>query len=246
MENSSVAVRGEPAAPADQAVTLKHKARRYLEKESDGLSVSYFTLRKWIGWLGILLPFVVVLGAFVFSGAAMKTSVSAYYHSCMRDFFVGLLAVVGLFLVTYRGHQGYDNVASTIAGVSALGVALFPNDPGDGSVTGKLGMFQLLPAPSDVIHTVCAAVMFVTLALISLFLFTKSDRKVVQNRVYRICGVVMLVALVGIAICAMALDETQKEIFRPTLFGEAVALLAFGISWLTKGEALWKPGRAST
>jgi hypothetical protein len=240
------AVSSEPPVD-DPGRSVRAKVAAFLTKRNDAYMVSYLGLRQLIGWLGAALPFVVVIGGAVFSGAAVKESVSAYYHSCMRDFFVGLLAVVGLFMITYKGFDRADNLASSLAGIAALGVALFPNDPGDS--IARLGIFQLSPTVSDRIHTACAAVHFVTLACISLFLFTKTDKsktmtpkKVKRNKLYRTCGIVMFAALGLIVACTFGMSDTQRAVWRPTLFGETVALLAFGVSWIVKGEWILKDG----
>ena len=44
----------------------------------------------------------------------------------MGSVFVGLLFFIGGFLIAYTGDTGLENWGSTIAGVSAFGIALFP------------------------------------------------------------------------------------------------------------------------
>ena len=41
----------------------------------------------------------------------MLESISSYYHSVMRDIFVGSLCAVGTFLISYRGYDKRDNRA---------------------------------------------------------------------------------------------------------------------------------------
>jgi hypothetical protein len=227
-------------------VGLRERVGEFLTRKNDTYLISYLDLRQLIGWLGVALPFVVVGGAALFSGSAVKESVSAYYHSSMRDFFVGLSFLIGLFLITYKGFDRADDLASDLAGVAALCVAVFPNDPRDPSIA-KLGIFQLAPKVSDRIHVCSAAVHFVTLACISLFLFTKTDetkpmtpQKQQRNVVYKWCGVIMFLALGCILAANSWMSDAQKAVWRPTLLGETVALVAFGVSWIVKGEWILK------
>jgi hypothetical protein len=75
----------------------------------------------------------------------------------------------------------------------------------------------------------------------SIFLFTKSFGKMTpekkkRNRVYRICGVIMLVSIIGIPIDGIPAIYDRIKSIKPTLILEFLALTSFGISWLTKGE----------
>lgn len=60
---------------------------------------SYLALRKAVGWIGILLPIVLVLGhLIIFDGESALTNMSVYYHTGMRDVFVGAICAIALFL----------------------------------------------------------------------------------------------------------------------------------------------------
>jgi hypothetical protein len=55
--------------------------------------------------------------------------------------------------------------------------------------------------------------------------------------VYTACGLIILACIALIAVCkATGIFETLK----PTLEFESLAILAFGVAWLTKGEAILK------
>lgn len=70
--------------------------------------------------------------------------------------------------------------------------------------------------------------------------FILDDTKKMRNRVYRICGVVMLVSVVGISIANIPAINDHTKLLKPTLIFETLALVSFGFSWLTKGEFLLK------
>jgi hypothetical protein len=197
----------------------------------DGVVVSYLTLRRVIGVLGVALPVVVALWGFAICHChALQPSISDYYALRTRDAFVGILFTIGWFLFTYHGYDRRDDIAGNVAGVFALGVALFPNS---GSATERN------------IHFASAVAMFLTLAYFSLFLFTKSagnptPQKLQRNRVYRACGIIMLVCIALIGLTYSALLSSVTSSLKPVFWLESVALWAFGFSWFVKGETLWR------
>src|SRR2546425_8304895 len=100
---------------------MKHPTR-----DPSSLVIGYLTLRKAVGLLGTALPFVLSLGAFLLFHTGIQASMSSYYHTGMRDVFVGTLCAIGVFMISYRGYERQDDVAGDLACVFAVGVALFP------------------------------------------------------------------------------------------------------------------------
>ncbi|WP_433207035.1 hypothetical protein ACQP00_40590 [Dactylosporangium sp. CS-047395] len=95
---------------------------------------SYLLMRAVIGFIGLALPFALVLGDLALEGGRPRGSLSEYFYTGMRDVFVGALCVTGLFLLTYKAFEhNLDNLLSHVAGVAALGVALFSTDRTEGS-----------------------------------------------------------------------------------------------------------------
>ena len=117
---------------------------KYLDKKNDNLIISYKALRRLIGILGILLPVINILGGCLIGEEPIQQSISMYYYTNMRDFLVGLLFVVSLFLITYKGYNLIDLIVSSIIGIAGLGVAIFPcfNEL---FITQRVGIFQLFP-----------------------------------------------------------------------------------------------------
>lgn len=198
--------------------------------------ISYLTLRKTIGVLGISLVPVLVIGSFIIDHlingqpAAIETSVSAYYYTSMRNELEGILFGIGMFLLCYDGYDLQDSIISKLAGLFGLCIALFPTSP----TTEKGDVIS-------VIHYVTAGIFFALLAYTSVFLFTKTTdyptpQKVRRNRIYRICGIVMAVAVTGIPLDGIDPIWDKIGFLHPTLILELLALTSFGISWLTKGE----------
>lgn len=205
------------------------------------LALSYLSLRKIIGFLGFAFPFILALGALIIYETGIQGSISSYYHTGMRDVFVGILCVIGVFLFSYRGFEKPDNIAGYLGGIFAIGVALFPTTP-EGEVTSNAELIGFL-------HSTFAALFFLTLIYFSLFLFTKTDpsitpsrRKHQRNKVYKACGYIMAICIVLVAIYSFLPSDTVESLakYKPVFWLEAIAVLAFGISWSTKGEAILK------
>jgi hypothetical protein len=83
---------------------VRETAPRPADAEALRYVRSYLFMRFCVGLLGIALPFALVLiDRYVFDGhPAPRDSLSAYYYSGVREVFVGTLAAIGVFLVTYK------------------------------------------------------------------------------------------------------------------------------------------------
>ncbi len=205
---------------------------------------SYYSLRNAVGCIGVLLPFVLLLGdAVIFKHHGLRVSISNYYCSPMRDVLVGSLCAVALFLFFYKGYVEdalgkWDNRATNIAGTAAIGIALFPTTCGNGH------------CPSELIHLICGSVFFVTLSLISLCLFTRTRknmhmtrRKKIGNHIYRACGIIILLCTLTMGLYFLLFYPEHHDAC-VIYFSETIALIAFGISWLTKGKFLRQTKRS--
>src|ERR1017187_8075683 len=97
-------------------------------KENNSLIVTFITLRQLIGWLGIALPVVMIFYSFAVRECGggcgfLESTISVYYHTDVRNIFVGILCAVGVFMMCYKGYGTKDTVASRLAGFFALCVA---------------------------------------------------------------------------------------------------------------------------
>ncbi len=211
--------------------------------ENSSYVISYMTIRKTIGFLGILLPAILLLGNFTLAKChSIENSISHYYYTTMGDVFVGILCAVALFLIAYKGYDKVDGRACNLAGICALGVAFFPTEVDANSLCNNTQILHTLNL--SVVHYISAALFFTTLACISLFLFTKtgnaeniSMQKRTRNSIYKICGIIMLISIVLIACVGFIPDVGSKlQDYKPVFVLEWIALIAFGVSWLVKGE----------
>jgi hypothetical protein len=208
--------------------------------------ISYLTLRKAVGILGITFPVIVVVGSIVFGGCeGIQSSISCYYHTNMRNIFVGILCAIALFLFAYKGYDKRDDIAGDLACLFALGVTFFPTSIPE-------SIIPCIPYPYEnriisSIHFISAGGFFLVIAYFSIFLFTIKDQnptkmKLKRNKLYRICGYIILACILLIAVystcqrfnCCQGLQK-----FDPIFWLETLALWAFGISWLTKGKTIF-------
>jgi hypothetical protein len=208
--------------------------------------ISYRELRNLVGLLALTFPIGLVGGALLLCPArevALQSSISGYYHTALRDEFVGTLCVVAFFLFSYRGYGPWDAFAAKAACVFALGVAFFPT-----GLDAPYPACTIVPGPTSAwvstAHYLFATLLFTTLAVFSLVLFTKSKgqmtaQKKKRNVLYRVCGVVMCLCMVLILLDRVFFAQTWLQAYKPVFWLEATALWAFGVSWLTKGEFLF-------
>lgn len=184
-------------------------------------------------------------------GVELQNSISGYYHTEMRDMFVGTLCVVAFFLFSYRGYRDspWDAIAAKAVCVFALGVAGFPTGVDASSPACTIMPDPIPPSWVGTVHYAFAAALFATLAVFSLVLFTKSKGRMTvtkkkRNLIYRVCGVVMCLCMVLILLYRVFFTQTPLQAYKPVFWLEAAALWAFGVSWLTKGEFLFpdRPG----
>jgi len=220
-------------------------ARQTLEplfaaREPDDLSSAAY--RQLIGYLGLLLPFILWLAAGLRPTEGLPPwkvleSVSSYYHTGAVAAFVGVLAALGAFLVTYRGYKNEsrwrDRVAGVVAGIAAVLVAFFPT-----AVPTGLPELSWWTKLTGTVHYTAAATLFCSFIFFSLFQFRKSKRgsgktlptsKRLRNGVHLFCGIAMAVCIAWAGIASV--------MGAPMFWPEALALEFFAASWLTKGYA---------
>lgn len=214
-----------------------------------------YTLRKIIGLLGMALPLLLFLFLLMSNGPTHPLeSISHYYYTRVSGIFMGILTMLAIFLIIYKGKAPIDLIISCLAGVAALVVVFFPT----GNIT-EICCDTSLPysvthLPNsrfrESLHYIAAAIFLGSLAYMSIFLFTKSNRtkhtcgvrKNQRNKIYKICGFLMVFALLFIFVAGFLklLPEDFYAQHQLTFWMETLAVESFGISWLTKGEAWLK------
>lgn len=216
-------------------------------KQTSGLKdpvvMNYLQLRKAVGIIGVALPLVLVFGNMIFQGPGIQPTISSYYYTDLRNVFVGSLCAIGVFMLACKGYDRRDEIAGYLACVFAVGAALFPTTP-DGTVTGAAEFIGRL-------HLTFATLLFLTFVYFCFGLFTSTtgnptQRKLQRNTVYRVCGAIILGCIALIAVVKLTSIEKSLTQLRPVLWLEAVAVMTFGVAWLTKGETILRDEQSET
>ena len=217
------------------------------------LLISYHKLQQTVGWIAFLMPIAVRLIAYLSQGIFTTNSISAYYYTNTRDVFVGALVAGGIVLAFFRSEHRCDCWLAIVAGLAAIGIALFPMDVATGilhsSATATSESEQMLVQALRTgvhgpvgYHFIFVTLFFVTTFYLVAFRFRANtppaagDRKKQRNTVYVVCGGLMGLAFVWIGI--LWLLDRQGSIFWP----ETLAVMSFACAWLVKGQLVLKDG----
>jgi hypothetical protein len=268
----SVKELGEKAL--DRLVGLRTHSSYPDDQRDRAYTRSYRVSRLVVGFLGIVLPIIFIIGEmrYLRGGVHVRGSLSAYYHTSMQDLFVGGLVVIGFFLATYMAGEAssWDFRVSLVAGIAVLGVVFFPTSrsglpvgappcgdasfpPGCSFVEQELGEHR-----TAVIHAVCAIVFIVGLAIMSLLFAvsevipSQSGSQTGDHVVFRSkklftahLALGILILLAGLWVFAGGALHADIWELTPLYMGEVVSVWAFGASWLLAGFYLTAPARRS-
>jgi hypothetical protein len=103
-------------------------------------SIDTIRLRKWCGWLGLSLAFIVLALCVIFQcvpGHVFPDSISAtyYYEPTITPFMI-ILGSSGILLMCYKGYDKIDDIVNTVTGIFAECICLFPCAFGGDGVVG--------------------------------------------------------------------------------------------------------------
>lgn len=188
--------------------------------------IDHRTIKLTVGLIAVSLA---GLTSFFAKSALTSISASYYEEGWSQSIFIGFLFAIAAFLLAYNGRSRSEMVLSKVASFAGLCVALFPCAC-DGHVV-------LVPY----IHYIAAAIMFLVLADFCYEFYrrakskghTEASRRAV---LYAACGVAIVLSIAVLAYNGLAGGALQ--IPRLTFYGEALGLIAFGISWLAASKVL--------
>lgn len=196
--------------------------------EEKNLVMSYHRMRRWVGYLGLSLPFSLMIGDWVFheleiyqnsklmqmckcnyaSTNHFRESISDYFYTPMGELFVGTLCAVSFFLFLYKGYKKRpgesmpsDSFMTNFAGICALLVAIFPMDLEHCNADN----FRTFISHKLVgcIHYGAAVLFFVSLGIMCLVNFRRTDPieqfgKKPSHNFYKWCGIGIFASLIAI------------------------------------------------
>ena len=162
-------------------------------------------------------------------GSSWWYSISATYYANSNVWIIGSLVLASFFFFTYKGYDLGDRVLTNISAVSSLCIIIFPCNC---AKFENVGLFMLPVKLSSTLHNVSAAILFISFAVMILTQFTKGN-DVKRNRVYYICGAVIVLFMIVQVITMI------YNIAWATIINEFFMLEAFAVAWITKSKVIF-------
>lgn len=168
-------------------------------------------------------------------------SISDTYYANSKMCMIGLLFATGVFFFTYKGYDWKDRLCSIVQAFCCMGIIAFPCKGPDADA--RVGLFSAVARESNKIHLFLATLLFVTFAINVLCLFTlgkgePTTQKKRRNRIYRICGIIIVAFIVIQALCVTVLKGRIPSWLPTTLINEFFMLEAFAFAYIVKSEAI--------
>lgn len=197
------------------------------------ITATYTSLRWGLVVIAFAFPVLLYVGGrffgdLPFGDLPLLDSMSQYYHSVMRNPFVGFLFAIGACLYLYKGFTLLENYLLNAAALFAVGVAVFP------TACRKEIVCNTFTASKP--HGISAVLAFLCIALVCWFCASdtlsemKDKAKARRYRKwYKIIGVAMLVSPLAAVILTFTLSENSL-----IFFVELAAMWVFATYWLVK------------
>lgn len=218
---------------------------------------NYRKLRTRIGIIALAFPLVLVAVGYGWQ-IDIQPTLSNYYFAKdtiagtvdiypVRLWFCGILFAVGVFLYKYQGFSENENRWLSLAGVFALGVAVFPM-----SVDGRnqydfalawIGLSQLS------LHGICAMLAFVCIAVVIVryadsTLSELKETKPATYKRYKAAYIGIAAYMVLSIIASIVLNYLHHGQGFYILAAEASGIWAFAAYWFVKNSELTEVGEA--
>lgn len=212
------------------------------------------TLRVFIGVAGFALPLVLYAVLFITENfTSVLPSISHYFFTRANPFFSLILGYVAITLIIYKGYDQTDDIISTIAGIAALFVIVFPAANLHTLEFGAYKNYAVTELPNSywrpIVHFIAAGVFLLCLAIMAAFQFTKTNKlngvsvqpmsadKKMRNTFYRISASVIVVSILLIVLGSngILISTSYYTSYQLTFWLESIAVWAFALSWLVKG-----------
>lgn len=210
------------SAPDPKAIDwrLKDSARKDFSKRAN---LAFLIKSLGIGIIALLIPIILPL----VGGYDGHYSISYFYYvPAARNWFIGLLWSVGVFLILYQGLSKWENTLLTIAGVCLICVAMIPTSEDQYSES----VFSL--------HALFAVAFFACLFVVAI-VFSKSRLDYILwpplrarfAMAYNMTGCAMII-LPLLAWAVHLFDDRPRD--HSIFWIEAAAILAFSLFWFVK------------
>lgn len=162
------------------------------------------------------------------------TSISAAYYDggWSMVIFVGFLFAISALMLAYNGYTKVEMVLCKVAALCGICIAMFP--------CRCVNRDEIIEG----LHGSAAIVLFLILAYLCWGFFHRARAKrykqaTVRSWIYAACGIAMLLSIGSLAVETFTQGGMTLHIHsRFVFYGEALGLVAFGVSWLTASRTL--------
>jgi hypothetical protein len=190
--------------------------------------IDHHTIKLLVGIIAITLAWLTS----AFANTTLTSISAAYYEGGWSQvIFIGFLFAISALMLAYNGYTRLEMVLCKIAALCAICIAMFPCRCVDRE--------EIVEG----LHGGAAIVLFLILAYLCWGFYQRAHAKhsvqaQVRSWIYLACGLAMLVSIVSLAIETFTQGGLTKLMTRFVFFGEALGLVAFGVSWLTASRTL--------
>lgn len=210
------------------------------------ISSTYFSLRAGMARFAILFPPLIIGAGLVLYGRPIRDSISEYYFAFPPEFparplFVGILFAIGSFLWMYKGSSKIENLLLNVAGVSALGVALFPMSLPQfcGDKCGSYSFSWLHYYSFSWLHYAFTFILFGCMAFV-IFVCTEATLKELEDEkkreYYRNRYNLFTILIIAAPCAAILFGMTGAYSWK--IGAEAAGIWVFGFYWFMKTSEL--------
>jgi hypothetical protein len=190
--------------------------------------IDHRTIKLLVGVIAITLAWLTS----AFANTTLTSISAAYYEGGWSQvIFVGFLFAISALMLAYNGYTKVEMVLCKVAAVAALCIAMFPCRcvDRDEIVEG--------------VHGGAAIVLFLILAYLCWGFFRRARAKGYRQArrrswIYAACGIAMLLSIASLAVETFTQGGITRYMARFVFYGEALGLVAFGVSWLTASRTL--------
>jgi hypothetical protein len=232
-------------APGSLASPTREAAVAGVATEAqDLIAHTYYGLRWGLAGLAFVFPIVLYVGGSWFRHQDLPTSISGYYHTGMRNYFVATLVAIGLFLLLYKGFSKGENRLLNVAGICVLALTFLPTARDHGATDPAVTFTS--PHP----HGLFAAAAFAAIGLVAIAFGPRTLDRVpegaeaviidrgplhwsipVSRRAFALAYLTIGVAMIVLpALCWLVSRGDDSWLF----LTETVALWVFCAYWLLK------------
>ena len=198
------------------------------ERRPQHHEIDHRTIKLMIGIIAITLAWLTSQ----FSTTTLTSISAAYYEGGWSQvIFVGFLFAISALMAAYNGYDKIDMVLCKVAAACGVIVAMFP--------CRCVNRKEIVEG----LHGGAAIVLFLILAYLCFGFYRRAHAKhtrraTLRSWIYMACCIAMLVSIGSLAVETFTQGGVSKFWARFVFYGEALGLVAFGVSWLTASRTL--------